>query len=173
MEAKRKGSTWVNKEDIPEEEESDSETPSSDNKVKKKDSKDSKVSDNKVPQTSKISKVTTTILVTDEKKDVKLKEDDSKSKEACQNSSKSKEESGNKTQTRQRRQGRLELNLESSKSQFLTVDTNHQPLPSNIVDEKKSEESEPVVTLKVTPIESKIKFSEDNQSLKTSDCKER
>ena len=126
----------MNKDDIPEEEESDSETPSSDNKVKIKNSKDSKLSDKQVPQISKISKATKTSLVTEEKKDVKLKEEDSKSKEAC--SSKSKEDSSNKT-TRQRRQGRLELNLESGKSQFLTVDTNHQPLPSssNVVDEKK------------------------------------
>ena len=176
---RRKGSTWVGKEEIPEEEESETET------ELESANKDSEVSDKKnVPQATKIS--TTTILVSKDKDDVsKLNEDPgSKMKEGC--NSKSKEDCGAKT-TRQRRQGRLELNLETNNSQFLTVNTNHQtakpPAPTIVIkEEKKSSDetkipsvpsSKSLVSLKVSEIESMTVKISDKSTIKASDSKQR
>ena len=118
---KRKGSTWVGKEDIPEEEESDDD----ESVVEDKSVNAGQPSVPSGPGLQRIS--TTTIIVSKDKDDsVKLKEPQrTEMKEGC---NKSKEDGNTKT-TRQRRRGRLELSLSE---ETLGVTSPHFPAVSHI-----------------------------------------
>ena len=109
---RRKGSTWVGKEDIPEEEESDDEEEEKDKEASNSDEvKGANVRQPSVPAGPGLQRISTTTIIVSKDKDesVKLKEPQrTEMKEGC--NSKSKEEGNTKT-TRQRRRGRLELSL--------------------------------------------------------------
>ena len=169
---RRKGSAWVGKEEIPEEEETDEDVEDDEEKNKnQKEDKKTVNEENKAVNSQKISK--TTIIVSKEKDDdssTKLKEqsstDTSKLKEVC--NSKSKEDCNART-TRQRRQGRLELDLEDQpegiRSQFLRVTTD-----TSFNKHKSQTEIKPK-TVKLS--ENGIKFSENEKLSTSSNSKER
>lgn len=124
---RRKGSTWVGKEDIPEEEESDDEEEEKDDEASNSDEvKGANVRQPSVPAGPGLQRISTTTIIVSKDKDesVKLKEPQrTEMKEGC--NSKSKEEGNTKT-TRQRRRGRLELSLSEetlgvTSPQFLIV----------------------------------------------------
>ena len=123
---RRKGSTWVGKEDIPEEEESDDEEEMNEEASNSDEVKGANVREPSVPLGPGLQRISTTTIIVSKDKDesVKLKEPQrTEMKEGC--NSKSKEEGNTKT-TRQRRRGRLELSLSEetlgvTSPQFLTV----------------------------------------------------
>ena len=123
---RRKGSTWVGKEDIPEEEESDGEEEMGEEASIADEVKGANVRQPSVPPGPGLQRISTTTIIVSKDKDesVKLKEPQrTEMKEGC--NSKSKEEGNTKT-TRQRRRGRLELSLSEetlgvTSPQFLTV----------------------------------------------------
>ena len=173
---RRKGSAWVGKDEIPEEEETDEDLEEEVDKTKTQ-REEKKIS---VPVVSEQSKPaasqkisTTTIIVSKDDDSSKLKEqsstDTSKLKEVC--NSKSKEDCNSKT-TRQRRQGRLELHLEDQpegiRSQFLSVTTDS----SNFKKNKSPTDNKPK-TVKMSENSNSIKFSENEKLSTSSSSKER
>ena len=122
---RRKGSAWIGKEEIPEEEESDDEDRDEEASKSRVD-KSANVGQPSVPLGPGLQRISTTTIIVSKDKDesVKLKEPQrTEMKEGC--NSKSKEEGNTKT-TRQRRRGRLELSLSEetlgvTSPQFLIV----------------------------------------------------
>ena len=122
---RRKGSAWIGKEEIPEEEESDDEDRDEEASKSRVD-KSANVGQPSVPLGPGLQRISTTTIIVSKDKDesVKLKEPQrTEMKEGC--NSKSKEEGNTKT-TRQRRRGRLELSLSEetlgvTSPQFLTA----------------------------------------------------